>query len=139
MTAVLKGVGKINGDGWKDTTFLGQVVYVWNTELPEPYKPGQYPRIGNPGWSASTDQYDFTPATAEEAKNAVETLVAELEKQQAEPTVREVQTVAALRAAALPTLPFAVFDEFGKGADDRVQDYARNAVRAALDDALGKP
>lgn len=47
--------------------------------------------------------------------------------------------LAALRAAALPTLPFAVFDEFGKGADDRVQDYARNAVRAALDAALGKP
>lgn len=25
----------------------------------------------------------------------------------------------------LPTLQFAVFDEFGAGADDRVQDYAR--------------
>lgn len=78
MSLVLKGVGKINGDGWKDTTFLGQIVYVWNTELPEPYKPGQYPRIGHPGWSASTGQYDFTPATAEEAKNAVESLVEEL-------------------------------------------------------------
>jgi hypothetical protein len=74
---ILKGVGKINGDGWKDTTFIGQVVYVWNTELPEPYKAGQYPRVGSPGWSASTDQYDFTPATAEEAKNAVESLLEE--------------------------------------------------------------
>ena len=27
-------------------------------------------------------------------------------------------------------LPFAVFDEFGKGADDRVQDYAAAAVAA---------
>ncbi|WP_407304025.1 hypothetical protein [Acinetobacter sp.] len=31
-----------------------------------PYKAGQYPRIGYFGWSASTEQYDFTPATEEE-------------------------------------------------------------------------
>jgi hypothetical protein len=31
---------------------------------------------------------------------------------------------------SLPPLPFAVFDEFGKGADDRVQDYARAAILA---------
>lgn len=34
----------------------------------------------------------------------------------------------ALPAAALPPLPIAFFDEFGQGADDRVQDYARAAV-----------
>ena len=62
--AVLKGVGKINGDGWKDTTTEGEVVFVWNAEKPTPYAPGQYPRVGNEGWSASTSQYDFTPATA---------------------------------------------------------------------------
>jgi hypothetical protein len=35
-------------------------------------------------------------------------------------------------AEALPPLPFAVFDEFGKGADDRVQDYARAYAEAAI-------
>ena len=62
--AVLKGVGKVNGDGWKDTTTEGEIVFVWNAEKPTPYAAGQYPRIGNEGWSASTSQYDFTPATA---------------------------------------------------------------------------
>lgn len=66
---IMKGVGKINGDGWKDTTKVGQVVYVWNTELPSPYMEGQFPRIGNEGWSASTKQYDFTPATTEEIRD----------------------------------------------------------------------
>jgi NTP pyrophosphatase (non-canonical NTP hydrolase) len=71
--AILKGIGKINGDGWNDTTRVGQVVFVWNTEMPKPYKAGQYPRIGNQcGWTASTDQYDFTEATPEEARDAIE-------------------------------------------------------------------
>ena len=65
---VLKGVGKINGDGWKDTTTIGEVVYVWNAEKPSPYAPGQYPRIGNEGWSASTAQYDFSPASVDEVR-----------------------------------------------------------------------
>ena len=64
--AILKGVGKITGDGWKDTTTKGDVVFVWSAERPSPYAPGQYPRIGNEGWSASTSQYDFTPATADD-------------------------------------------------------------------------
>jgi hypothetical protein len=41
---ILKGVGKINGDGWKDTTKIGQIVFAWNAELPKPYAPGQFPR-----------------------------------------------------------------------------------------------
>jgi len=65
---VLKGVGKINGDGWKDTTSIGEVVYVWNAEKPSPYAPGQYPRIDNEGWSASTAQYDFSPASVDEVR-----------------------------------------------------------------------
>ena len=65
---VLKGVGKINGDGWKDTTSIGEVVYVWNAEKPSPYAPGQYPRIWNEGWSASTAQYDFSPASIDEVR-----------------------------------------------------------------------
>lgn len=31
----------------------------------------------------------------------------------------------------LPLLPFAVFDEFGKSADDRVQDYGFKCAEAA--------
>lgn len=63
---VLRGVGKRTGDGFKDTTTKGEIVFVWNAELQPPYAPGQYPRIGCEGWSASTEQYDFGPATAED-------------------------------------------------------------------------
>jgi hypothetical protein len=73
---ILKGIGKMNGDGWKDSTRVGDVVFVWNTERPEPYTPGQFPRIASPGWSAGTEQYDFTPATADEARAAVEEIFA---------------------------------------------------------------
>jgi hypothetical protein len=73
---VLKGVGKINGDGWKDTTEIGQEVLAWNTELPEPYAAGQFPRIGNAIWSASTSQYDFTPLNLAEARSAIDSLIA---------------------------------------------------------------
>ena len=66
---VLKGIGKVNGDGFKDTTRIGDVVFAWNTELPEPYSPGQFPRVGNDaGWTASEDQYEFQPATAAEVR-----------------------------------------------------------------------
>lgn len=64
--AILRGVGKINGDGWKDKTKIGEVVYVWNAPLEPPYAAGQYPRIGCELWSASIEQYDFTPAGAED-------------------------------------------------------------------------
>lgn len=74
--SVLKGIGKINGDGWKDKTVIGEIVYVWNTELPNPYKPGQYPRIGYPAWSASTDQYNFEPLAPAVAAQAVEEMFA---------------------------------------------------------------
>lgn len=36
----------------------------------------------------------------------------------------------------LPPLPFAVFDEFGRGADDRVQDYGKACAAAAVAAAL---
>jgi hypothetical protein len=65
-TPIIKGVGKVNGDGWKDTTKVGEIVFCANTELPAPYAPGQFPRIGYVSWTASTDQYDFQPSTLEE-------------------------------------------------------------------------
>ena len=64
---IMKGTCKIGGDGFKDTTRTGEVVYVWNAELAEPYAPGQFPRVGNQaGWTASRDQFDFEPATLAE-------------------------------------------------------------------------
>ncbi|UQA21538.1 hypothetical protein [Stenotrophomonas sp. NY11291] len=75
MPVMLKGIGKINGDGWKDTTTIGEVVYVWPNELPKPYAPGQYDRVGNQcGWTASTHQYDFQPATHAEVREFVEAM-----------------------------------------------------------------
>lgn len=77
-TAILKGVGRINGDGWKDVTRIGEVVYVWNDERPTPYAPGQFPRIGNDcGWTASREQYDFTPATLAEVRECFDALLAQ--------------------------------------------------------------
>jgi hypothetical protein len=75
-TPIFKGVGKITGDGWKDTTKLGEVVFVWNAELPPPYAPGQFPRLGNPIWSASADQYDFTPASVDDLRELIDQTLA---------------------------------------------------------------
>lgn len=60
---VLKGIGKIDGDGWKDTTKKGEVVFVYSEPLPSPYFPTQYERIGNVGWTATDGQYSFYPAS----------------------------------------------------------------------------
>lgn len=62
---ILKGIGRVDGDGWKDTTKVGQVIFVWNYELPKPYKEGQFTRVGyeDSAWTASIAQYDFTQAT----------------------------------------------------------------------------
>lgn len=73
---LLKGIGKIDGDGFKDTTRKGEVVFVYAQPLADPYAPGQYPRIGNTGYSASTEQFDFTPATIDEAREYIEARLA---------------------------------------------------------------
>lgn len=71
---VLKGIGKVAGDGFKDTTKVGEVVYAWNQEQPSPYKPGQYPRLGNGcGWTADIEHFDFTLASTAEIVSALET------------------------------------------------------------------
>lgn len=71
---VLKGVAKFGGDGFKDPTVKGQVVYVWNQEKPSPYKPGQFPRVGNgSGWTAERDQFEFTAASMDEIVDVLET------------------------------------------------------------------
>ena len=63
MSAFLRGVGRRNGDGWKDVTVEGEVVFVYGRELPKPYRAGQFQRVGNVGWTASREQYHFAPAS----------------------------------------------------------------------------
>lgn len=66
MAWLLKGIGRRDGDGWKDVTQKGEVVFAYGRELPRPYASGQFERVGNIGWTASRDQYDFTPASLTE-------------------------------------------------------------------------
>ncbi len=72
VSQVLKGTARRSGDGFKDETKKGHVVFVWNQPLPSPYAEGQYPRVDNSIMSASTDTYDFEPATVDEAREAVQ-------------------------------------------------------------------
>lgn len=79
-TQVLKGTGVISGDGWKDTTKVGQEVFVWAREMEKPYAPGQFQRVVSNhqcDWTASTEQYAFEPATVEEAQAHVKALTAQ--------------------------------------------------------------
>lgn len=101
--AALKGIGRINGDGWKDTTRIGEVVFVWNAAMLKPYSPGQYPRIGCGGWTVSVEQYDFTPATAEELRQAVEQIAEERDRFRA--AASPLLVVAAGLEAAAPPAP----------------------------------
>lgn len=59
---ILRGIGHITGDGWKDTTRKSEVVYVYSRTLPHPYEAGQHERVGCISWTASERQYDFVPA-----------------------------------------------------------------------------
>jgi hypothetical protein len=60
--AILRGVGRYTGDGWKDCTKKGQVVFTYGRQLPRPYGDGQYERVGNICWTASVHQFDFRRA-----------------------------------------------------------------------------
>lgn len=71
---ILKGTGKIDGDGWKDVTEKGETVFVYGRPLPKPYAQTQYERVGNIGWTASDRQYDFTPATLREIARLIPTI-----------------------------------------------------------------
>lgn len=75
---LLKGTGKIDGDGWKDTTVRGEVIFAYPRELPTPYGAGQFARVGNVGWTASRRQYDFRPATFWEVVNLIPQMIADI-------------------------------------------------------------
>lgn len=78
VVPILKGVGKITGDGWKDTTKVDEIVFVWNELMKPPYKKGQYRRVDNEIWSASWDQYDFQPATVADVQQLFATTITDL-------------------------------------------------------------
>lgn len=75
MAFILKGVGKIDGDGWKDVTTRGEEVFVYGSPLPKPYAPTQYERVGAVGWTASDRQYDFVPASLREIVRLIPTVL----------------------------------------------------------------
>lgn len=167
VAPILKGVGRINGDGWKDTTHIGEVIYVWNTEMPAPYAAGQYPRMGSDcGWTASRDQYDFAPATVKEVQQCFADLLAR-DKERTLQGVKEqrAQMLAAFPPTAQPAQAQARDAEQWRalyrraineanGLTNYVEDRPelhraeRNlilieaealALRAAIDEALGEP
>lgn len=78
---LLKGIGKIAGDGFKDETRIGEVIYAWNREHPAPHAPGQFPRLGNPVYAASTEQFDFRPVDEDELIAVVDKRIEELRMQ----------------------------------------------------------
>ena len=49
-----------------------------NFAAPEPYAPGQFPRVGYPIWSASTTQYDFRPVADDEAITVIDRTIEEM-------------------------------------------------------------
>ncbi|WP_042886368.1 hypothetical protein [Cupriavidus necator] len=102
MPRILKGVGKINGDGWKDTTRIGEIVYVWDLELPKPYMPGQYPRIGNEIWSASTRQYDFTDVPESEYREVLDSIIESVRFERSEIKFERDRLKAAAASRAAP-------------------------------------
>ena len=57
--------------------------------------------------------------------------------EQADNATGEARTVNRAVEGGLPPLPQAFFDEFGESADDRVQDYARDAIRLATPEQPG--
>ena len=71
MITILKGTAKHSGDGWKDTTKKGDIAFVYGWQLEKPYAPGQYPRVGNPVWSASVDMFTFEPASLREVAKLI--------------------------------------------------------------------
>jgi hypothetical protein len=78
---LLKGIGKIAGDGFKDETRIGEVIYAWNREHPAPHAPGQFPRLGNPVYAASTEQFSFRPLDDDEMVAVVDKRIEELRMQ----------------------------------------------------------
>jgi hypothetical protein len=44
---IFRATALYSGDGWKDGTRKGDVAFVYGQELPPPYAPRQYPRVGN--------------------------------------------------------------------------------------------
>lgn len=77
---ILKGTCHDPGHPWKDGHRRGDIVFVYSRQLPRPYAPGQYPRVGNPHYSASRDHFTFTRATWRDVLRLVPTIAADLRR-----------------------------------------------------------
>lgn len=73
--AIFKGVGRYNGDGWKDGTTKGEVIFTYGRQLPRPYGAGQFERVGNICMTATAKQYDFTRASLLEVIRLIPTII----------------------------------------------------------------
>lgn len=69
---VLKATARRNASWKEGDEVKGDVLYVWDAALAPPYAEGQYPRIGNEGWTASSSLFDFEPATADEIASVLD-------------------------------------------------------------------
>lgn len=71
---VLKATARRNADWKEGDEVKGDVLFVWDAALAPPYAEGQYPRIGNEGWTASANLFDFEPATADEVASVLDAI-----------------------------------------------------------------
>ena len=75
MPRILKATCHTGGDGWKNTDEKGEIVYVWDDELPKPYAPGQFKRVGFTNWTVSTDHFSLEPVDEAEYRGIIDTLI----------------------------------------------------------------
>jgi hypothetical protein len=78
MPRILKATCHTGGDGWKNTDVQGEVVYCWDTELPKPYAPGQFPRVGFTNYTCSSRHFSFEPVDEAEYQGIIDGLISKM-------------------------------------------------------------
>lgn len=95
---MLRGVAHRNAEWKEGDAIKGDTVMVWDAALLPPWSAGQYPRVDDEGWAASSSLYTFAPATPDEvaAAMASATLDAVNIPQASDLTGAEIDTLIAL-------------------------------------------
>lgn len=60
---ILKATCHNPGHDWKDGHKRGEIAFAYWFTLKPPYSAGQHPRVGNIGWTVSTDFFTFSRAS----------------------------------------------------------------------------
>lgn len=60
---ILKAKCHNPGHDWKDGHKRGEIAFAYWFTLKPPYAAGQHPRVGNTGWTVSTDYFTFSRAS----------------------------------------------------------------------------